>query len=291
MKFNLKIFKIFNRLLIALVCLILWQGCFKFRTSDPEVLKQFSEKNRVARIGDYYYEESKRIHYVESGDSSAPTILFVHGTPGSSNNFQGFLEDSSLANLYRLISIDRPGFGYSNFGQTESIEQQVSIFTEFLKLKNNGKPVILAGHSLGGPIVVAMAAKDSTIAHTLLLLAASVSPEHEPAEKWRKPLAFPVLRWLAPGAMRPSNTEMLDFKTYVKQMPFLLQQVKCTTYLVHGTKDMFVPYENLPYAEKYLVHDKATNVITLENENHFIPWTRFDDLRTLLIYIRKGLNN
>jgi pimeloyl-ACP methyl ester carboxylesterase len=290
MKLNTKIFKIVNRLFVAFLCLVLWQGCFKFRTSDPEVLNKFSEKNREVRFGEYPYEASKSIHYVESGDSTAPTILFVHGTPGSSNNFQNFLEDSTLATLYRMISIDRPGFGYSNFGKSETIEKQVTLFNAFLKSKNNGKPVILAGHSLGGPIVVAMAARDSSIAETLLLLAGSVSPEHEPAEKWRKPLSWPLFRWLAPGAMRPSNDEMLDFKTYVRQMPLLLQQVKCTTYLIHGTKDMFVPYENVAFAEKYLTHDKATNVITLENENHFIPWTKFDDLRSLLIYISKELN-
>lgn len=290
MKLHSKIFKIANRLFIAFLCLVLWQGCFKFRTSDPEVLKQFSAKKREVRFGEYTYGRSKSIHYVESGDSTAPTILFVHGTPGSSNSFLGFLEDSTLATIYRMISIDRPGFGYSNFGQAETIEKQVSVFNDFLKAKNNGKPVILAGHSLGGPIVVAMAAKDSSIAQTLLLLAASVSPDHEPAEKWRKPLSWPVLRWLAPGAMRPSNDEMVDFKTYVKKMPELLQQVTCTTYLVHGTKDMFVPYENVPYAEKYLINDKATNIITLENENHFIPWTKFDDLRTLFLYIRKEFN-
>lgn len=289
MKLNSKIFKIINRLFVAFLCLVLWQGCFKFRTSDPDVLIQFSEKNREVRFGEYPYEQSKRIHYVESGDSTAPTILFVHGTPGSSNNFQNFLEDSSLASVYRMISIDRPGFGYSNFGHAEEVEKQVVIFNAFLKSKENGRAVILAGHSLGGPIVAAMAAKDSSLAQVLLLLAASVSPELEPAEKWRKPLSFPVLRWLAPGAMRPSNDEMIDFKSYVKQMPILLQQVKCTTYLVHGTKDMFVPYENVPFAEKYLVQDKATNVITLENENHFIPWTKFDDLRALLLYIRKDL--
>ena len=288
MKLNLKII---NRLLTGFLCLIVWQGCFKFRTSDPDVLKQFSEKNREVRFGEYPYEGAKSIHYVESGDSTAPTILFVHGTPGSSNNFQNFLEDSTLASVYRMISIDRPGFGYSNFGHAEDVEKQVEIFNAFLKSKQNGLPVILAGHSLGGPIVVAMAAKDSSIAETLLLLAASVSPEYEPAEKWRKPLSWPLFRWLAPGAMRPSNDEMLDFKSYVKQMPLLLQQVKCTTYLIHGTKDMFVPYDNVPYAEKYLVQDKATNVITLENENHFIPWTKFNDLRALLLYIRKDLNN
>jgi pimeloyl-ACP methyl ester carboxylesterase len=280
-----KYVKVFNRFVVALACLVIWQGCFKFRTSDPEVIKKFSEKNREVRIGNYAYDSSKIIHYLESGLSNAPTIFFVHGTPGSSNNFLKFLEDSTLAATYRMIAIDRPGFGYSNFGKAENLEKQVEIFNAFLQSKNNGKPVILAGHSLGGPIVVGMAAKDSNLADILLLLAASVSPEHEPAENWRKPLAMPVIRWLVPGAMRPSNDEMIDFKNYVRQMPSLLQQVTCPTYLIHGTKDMFVPYENVAFAEKNLTGAKQINLITFEKENHFIPWTKFEDLRLLLLYI------
>jgi pimeloyl-ACP methyl ester carboxylesterase len=274
-----------HRLLLGLVCIIFWQSCFKFRTSDKEVIKKFLVKNREVRIGNYTYDSSKNMHYIESGLTTSPTIFFVHGTPGSSNNFLKFLEDSTLASTYRMIAIDRPGFGYSNFGKAENLEKQVEIFNAFLQHKNNGKPVILAGHSLGGPIVVGMAAKDSNLTDMLLLLAASVSPEHEPAESWRKPLAMPVLRWLVPGAMRPSNDEMIDFKNYVQQMPFLLQQISAPTYLIHGTKDMFVPYENVAFAEKHLTRAKQINVITLENENHFIPWTKFEDLRLLLLYI------
>jgi pimeloyl-ACP methyl ester carboxylesterase len=277
--------------MILLLCMIFWQGCFKFRTSDPKALQQFEAKNIKVKINNYAYGEGKNLHYVTTGDSTAPTIYFIHGTPGSWNNFKNFLQDSQLCAAYRMIAVDRPGFGYSNFSKALGMKEQVQLFNAFVHSKNNGKPVILAGHSLGGPIIAGMAAADTTIAQTLLLLAASVSPEYEPAEKWRKPLSSPALRWLAPGAFKPSNDEMLDFKSYVKEMPSILQQVKCTTYLIHGTKDMFVPFENVAFAEKYLTGDAATNIITLENENHFIPWTKFEDLRALLLYIQKNIND
>jgi pimeloyl-ACP methyl ester carboxylesterase len=278
-----------HRLSVALFCLIFWQSCFKFRTSDPDAVETFQKKNVPVKIGYYPYAEGKTLHYVESGDSTAPTVYFIHGTPGSWNNFQNFLMDSLLVSKYRMISIDRPGFGYSNFGKAITMEEQVALFNRFIREHNNGQPVVLAGHSLGGPIIVGMAATDTTIAHTLLLLAASVSPDLEPAENWRKPLSLPVIRGLAPGAFKPSNVEMLDFKAYVKKMPQLLGNVRCTTYVIHGTKDMFVPYGNLAYAEKFLTNDAATNLITMEGENHFIPWTKFEDLRALLLYIYPGL--
>ncbi len=277
--------RVLHRIMTAFLCLILWQGCFKFRTSDPEAYKAFEKVNIAVRMGYYPYAENRQLHYAESGDSLAPTIYFIHGTPGSWNNFQLFLMDSQLVRKYRMISIDRPGFGYSNFGKSMGMEEQVALFNRFIRDKHNGKPVLLAGHSLGGPIIVGMAATDTTLAHTLLILAGSISPELEPAENWRKPLSLPVIRGMAPGAFRPSNDEMLDFKHYVKKMPELLQQVRGTTYVIHGTKDMFVPYENLAYADKHLTRDAATNLVTLEGENHFIPWTKFEDLRALLLYI------
>jgi pimeloyl-ACP methyl ester carboxylesterase len=269
--------------------MIFWQGCFKFRTSDPKAIEAFQKKNIAVKIGYFPYAKGNTLHYVESGDSAAPTIYFIHGTPGSWNNFQNFLMDSLLVSKYRMISLDRPGFGYSNFGIALSMEDQVTLFNRFIRANHNGQPVILAGHSLGGPIIVGMAAIDTTIAHTLLLLAASISPDLEPAENWRKPLSLPVIRGLAPGAFKPSNDEMLNFKAYVKKMPQLLANVKCTTYVIHGTKDMFVPYENLNYADEHLTHDASTNLVTMEGENHFIPWTKFEDLRALLLYIYPGL--
>ena len=274
-----------------LFCMIVVQGCFKFRTSDADAQKAFSKKGVALKTGFFSATNGRQLHYVQTGDSTAPTIYFVHGTPGSWDNFKGYLLDSALLQHFRLIAVDRPGFGFSNFGKSLPMATQVGMLNEFVRSSKNGKPVILTGHSLGGPIIVAMAAADTSIAQTLLLLAASVSPLHEPEEKWRKTLANPVLRPLVPGAFRPSNAELLDFKTYVNQMPALLQQVRCTTYVMHGTKDMFVPYANLAYADSNLINAPVVNLITLPGENHFIPWTKFDDIRQLFLYMYTSFNN
>ncbi len=285
-----RIQKIIGRLLTALFCIILWQGCFKFRTSDPKVLEAFEQKGINVRIHNFYYSKDKKIHYVEAGDTTAPSIYFVHGTPGSWNNFQDFLSDSLLGTQYRMIALDRPGFGYSNFGKAETMETQVDAFNRLIKEKDNGQPMVLVGHSLGGPIIVGMSAKDTGIAHTLLIIAGSVSPELEPKESWRKPLGSPFFSWLAPGAMRPSNEEMLDFKKYVNSMPDALGNITAEVYIMHGTKDMFVPYGNVDYAQKHLTKAKNVYTIKLEGENHFLPWTRFSSLKDLLLHIRKEFN-
>jgi len=289
-KKSFRIQKIIGRLLTAFFCILLWQGCFKFRKSDPKVLQEFEQKGINVRIHNFYYSKDNKIHYVETGDTTAPTIYFVHGTPGSWNNFRDFLADSLLGKQYRIIALDRPGFGYSNFGKAETMETQVDAFNRMIAAKDNGQPVVLVGHSLGGPIIAGMSAKDTGIAHTLLIIAGSISPELEPKEGWRKPLGSPVFSWLAPGAMRPSNEEMLDFKKYVNTMPEALGNITAEVYIMHGTKDMFVPFGNLAYTEQHLQKAKKVYTIPLEGENHFLPWTRFSSIRDLFLHIRKELN-
>lgn len=283
---NNKYQKVAGRFLVAFFCLLLWQGCFKFRTPDAEAIEAYGKKKVDLTIRDFEYSEKRKIHYLQTGKTDAPTIYFIHGTPGSSNNFDSYLQDSALRNEYRLISIDRPGFGYSNFGKAEPMELQVEMIEALIQKNNNGKPVILVGHSLGGPIVAAIGARNMPPVRVLLIWAGSISPELEPKEAWRKPLSSGLLRWAVPGAFRPSNDEMVDFKTYVLKMPELLSQIKMPVYLAHGTKDMLVPFENMAYTAEKLTASSSVNTIAMERENHFIPWTRFTDLRDLLLYIR-----
>ena len=54
------------------------------------------------------------IFYREAGPKDAPVVLLLHGLPSSSRMFQPLL-DSELANHYRLIAPDYPGFGHSSW--------------------------------------------------------------------------------------------------------------------------------------------------------------------------------
>ena len=57
-----------------------------------------------------------------------------------------------------MVSVDRPGFGYSDFGQAQHLDiQSLWISPVFTELANH-KPMFLAGHSLGGPLVIKLGA-------------------------------------------------------------------------------------------------------------------------------------
>src|ERR1700749_754354 len=53
-----------------------------------------------------------RVFYREAGDPNAPLVLLLHGFPASSFQFRELIP--RLANRYRVIAPDLPGFGFTN---------------------------------------------------------------------------------------------------------------------------------------------------------------------------------
>src|SRR5512137_27179 len=134
--------------IVLLAWLVIAPGCMTFRISDENAYRQFRKKGLELKTATYKVNGSD-IHYVMVGADTLPTLVFIHGTPGSWSAFTEYLQDPVLLFHYRLVSVDRPGFGYSDFGNVlhladQSIHLQ-PLFTEI----DNGKPVFLAGHSLG----------------------------------------------------------------------------------------------------------------------------------------------
>lgn len=97
------------------------------------------------------------IHYTDEG--SGIPLLMVHGFSGSHRNFQKITELFDLTK-YRIIRVDLPGFGLSDFPEEENdylamYQNFMKDFEDHLQLKN----YYLIGNSMGGSISL-MAAHD-----------------------------------------------------------------------------------------------------------------------------------
>jgi pimeloyl-ACP methyl ester carboxylesterase len=117
-------------------------------------------------------------------------IVLIHGFCETHEIWRGF--DDALANSYRVISIDLPGFGRSALPEeTLSIIQQVAqIILRWLKKKDVQRPV-LVGHSLGGYVILAMAEIDPLYCKDLVLFHSSIfSDTPEKKENRNKVMEF-----------------------------------------------------------------------------------------------------
>jgi pimeloyl-ACP methyl ester carboxylesterase len=256
----------------------------QFRMSKAEIDGFF--KNKMYPGVEYsYYVGRQKINYVIAGNDSLPLVVFVHGSPGSLSAFIDFMDDTVLLEKTRMVSVDRPGFGASNFGYAEpSLEKQSAELKPILEKHKNGKPVYLVGHSLGGPLIARMAIDYPELVDGLIFVAGSVDPELEPNEWFRGPLATPFLKWMLPRSLRASNDEIYQLKPQLEAMIPLWSKITCRSVVIQGDQDELVPKENADFAKKMLVN-APVEVVMYPGMNHFVPWSHPFLIENSILYL------
>ncbi len=117
-----------------------------------------------------------RLHFTDSAHDHTPVIVFLHYFGGSARSWQP-LSDDLTAN-YRCIALDMRGFGESEAplrGYTVAdYADDLAALIDHLALTE----FTLIGHSMGGKIALAYAARKPDALHKLILIAPSpLSPE------------------------------------------------------------------------------------------------------------------
>ena len=268
--------------IIFILWLVLAQSCMTFRKSDEEAKKEFAKEDVSLKTATIVVNGC-RIHYAMTGDDTLPTIFFVHGTPGSWDAFESYLMDQELLQHFRMVSIDRPGFGHSDYGSPQHLPKQSELMSPLFKILNNHKPMFLAGHSLGGPMVVKLAADNRGVFSGIVIISGSIDPAEEKPEKWRPILFKTPLNYFVPGAMRPSNEELWYLKTDLVDLKKDFPKITCPVYFIHGASDTWVPPANVDYGKKMLVNASHIEETLIPGANHFIPWSKFNDIKDVLL--------
>jgi pimeloyl-ACP methyl ester carboxylesterase len=270
---------------IGLVAIwVLLSQCFimKNRWSDKKAYRVFKAKVIPLSIYDTVIN-THHLHYAVCGEDTLPTLVFIHGSPGSWMNYMHYMWDSSMRKKFRIVAIDRPGFGYSDFGKALHLQEQCKIIMPVLQKLKTTKPMFLVGHSMGGPIVVKLAADNPSLFNTIILVAGSIDVNQEKKETWRKIMNVKPFYWALPGAFAPSNTELLYLKKDLVPLQNDFKNIGCKVIFVHGDKDTWVPIENIAYGKKLMINALSITVDTLHNADHQIPWKNRDELLKLLL--------
>ena len=272
MKYFTRILKWISALiLLGFIGIMVFIHTVDFSISQEKVDRAFKGLNYEPKYNTFSYE-GREMHYVSVGDTSKQTVLFVHGSPGSWDNFLYFLADSSVLKKYHLIAVDRPGFGKSGNGIPErSLSQQAKLINQILIKENTS--AILVGHSYGGPVIARMAIDFPIRADALVLVAGSIDPELEKTKWYQIPVHYKVLSWILPGMIYSTNEEILALKNELYEMKPFWSKITQPVSVIQGGKDNLVPKENADFAEKML-KNAPVNMVMVPEMNHFVPWNR-----------------
>lgn len=257
-------------------------GCMQFRMSHKKMRRFFASCSLPLQSCTYTVGERK-MHYVTMPENDSTPLLFVHGSPGAWDAFKNYFKQDSLKKYYKIISVDRPGFGYSDFGKHEpSLEKQAACIAPVLKQQK--KPVILVGHSMGGPVIARLAMDYPELVKALVFIAPSIDPDLEKTKWIQYPAHWKATRWLVPRALRVCNEEILPLKEELKKMLPLWKNITVPVLFIQGGKDNLVPKENMDFAKKVLTGTEIKEFFYPEY-NHFIPFTHSDIVEKVILHL------
>lgn len=105
----------------------------------------------------------KKLRYFESG--SGIPIVYVHGNTGSSRWYGRVMDLPG----YRTLALDLPNFGKSEALDIADIDAYADHLAAFIAVLGLDRPIVV-GHSLGGAVVMSMAARKPDIARAIVIV-------------------------------------------------------------------------------------------------------------------------
>lgn len=220
-----------------------------------------------------------QINYLQSGESTATPILFLHGWAIGTGPYQELLQ--LLAQRHPVIAPDLPGLAASHCTHSVSdygtYAEYLIAFIKALHLKK----VHLIGHSLGGGISVTIAAHAPKLVQSLILIDSTGIPIGSvPEVLLRRAIEMPLqvnlpkLKlqfidipqvFLANLLTVPQNVIFGLLTALEKDLRPLLSQIKAPALLIWSEKDLTIPFS---IAEEFLQRIEKAKLVKVSEGFH-----------------------
>ena len=221
-----------------------------------------------------------KLHYRSSGKPVKAVVVWVHGTPGGWHDIGRLLVDKAFLSEVLLVSLDRPGWGLSQFKKTPRIvprfSEQASLIKPLLSRLNSdykAVPIILAGHSWGGSLVPYLGLEFPEIIDGIIVLAAGLDPDLV-RPRWYNRAGKLVDGFLS-ESMSAANEEVYALVSELTLMDSRWPEIKVPVIVVQGDTDKLVNPKNADYAERKL-NPKNSYILRLQDQGHLLQMERPD---------------
>jgi len=250
--------------------------------TDEKVLAKLENQNFQPHI---YYNSYKEFRYrvvamQKEIDTTLPTLVFVHGSPGSLLDFSRYFKDSILNIKSNIFGYDRVGYGINNAGKVKgSIEFELEVLHDLIKDIPSEK-IILIGYSYGGPIVLASQKKYKYKVSLASAIVADLEPMFWALKLYEWKLTRPLIPTLLRAAALEKYAHLEDLPKYWDTW----NSGSTPIINIHGDKDWIVPFENSIILEQKMDKNKF-KMITIEGRGHELIWSDFELIKNELLKI------
>lgn len=280
--------------IIATIGTLIAAWFIDLRQTDQELADEFRGQRIRPTIHRYRVadpngeSEPRTIRYMETnspGDSALPVILFVHGAPSSLSFFNEFFKDTALLKRARLVAVDRPGYGYSDFGWVEtSIIRQAKFLQPLINRYKKAPFLMVVGSSYGGSVSARLAMNNPGRVNHVVFVSSALGPGLERTYPISYFADSPFIRWGVPTLLRLANDEKLAHQGALEAILPDWHRIKANITMLHGQRDELVYPTNVTFAQKQLVNARVKQFLLPENR-HDIVFNKREYMTDILLDI------
>jgi pimeloyl-ACP methyl ester carboxylesterase len=271
--------------ILTLTCLVILASChFPVHIlSDAQIANHYANRTAKPQLK-YIRYKNYRIHYAVVGDSAKPLLLIIHGSPGAWYSSMKLLDDSALQKNFRIISVDRAGFGKSNYGVSEpSIQEHVHYLERIVKEYNNDGRIYLMGSSYGASIAASFTMQHPEMVQELYLISPVIDPSKEKMFWFSYVGKLAFVSMLVPEYLNVASDEKFAHRRQLRKLKPHWGEITCKTYVLMGEKDHLASLGNLDFARKNLVNARNPEFYLVPNTSHAIIYQRTGLLISFLL--------
>lgn len=273
--------------LVTLVGSQLW-----WRTTGGPGARPLSAEAALLTTGEAPDEVAVRVAYEDSGsrEPGSPTLLFLHGSPGSRHDFDALT--AALPTGLRTLALDLPGFGESELAVPDYSARAHAGYARSLLDELGIERAHLVGFSMGGAVAAELADEHPERVASITLVAAMGVTELElfgdqqlnhllhGAQLVAVEAALQLVphfgggeRWLL-GRGYARNF----FDTDQDRVRGALERWSGPTLIVHGVEDFLVPVEAAREHARIVPQAELAEL----DASHFLVWTRTEEVADLV---------
>lgn len=269
--------------LFIIACLV-FDHYVQFRRTDEELKQSFAERSLDASVH-YYESQGRRLRYISAGADSLPVLLMLHGSPGSISYYSRRMADSAIQGKFRIYAVDRPGYGYSGFGNPEpSIQKQAELIRPILDSLNQARhPVIIVGGSYGASIACRIAMDHPELVDGLVLTGPSLGPGREKYFWFTHIIEHWSIRWFIPRLFRSANTEKVHHKKELEKMLPYWKNIRVPVIYLQGEHDDIVDTSNASFAREHLINVPYLDIRWMKGRFHRLAQFEWPAIRKAIV--------
>ena len=250
------------------------------RQTDQELIAEFKGQPVLPVIYRYRVANpaggpARTIRFIETpippGDSALPVVLFVHGAPSSLSFFKAFFKDTALLNRAQLVAVDRPGYGFSDFGRVEtSIINQAKLLQPLINRYRNAPYLMVVGSSYGGSVSARLAMNNPDRVNHVVFVSSALGPGLERTFFVSYLASSPLIRWMVSPILLLANDEKLAHRKALEAILPDWKNIRANITMLHGQRDELVYPANVGFAQEHLVNAKVKQFLLPENRHDIV---------------------